>query len=606
MYKFLCLILIASAPLFSQAANPWQQHVDYQMEVQMDVNSNQFTGTQTLVYTNNSPDELDQVFYHLYFNAFQPGSMMDVRNLNLRDSDSRVKDRISKLKDDEIGFLKATALSQDGKAVEYMHKGSILQVKLASPIPPGGKTTLKMDFNGQVPLQIRRSGRDNREGIRLSMSQWYPKLAEYDHMGWHANPYIGREFHGVWGDFDVKLTLDASYTVAATGILQNKKEIGHGYTEAPVDVSGKENLTWHFKAENVHDFVWAADPNYKHVIYTEEGAPELHFFYVEDSATANWSELPAYTAKAFKIMARDVGKYPFAKYSVIQGGDGGMEYPMATLITGHRRLGSLVGVTVHELIHSWFQGVLATNESLYPWMDEGFTSYYSSRVVSELFERGDDPEMFAGSYQGYFALIEAGMQEPMTTHADHYNTNFAYGVNAYSKGTVLVHQLSYVIGQDAVERGMKAYFQKYKFRHPNEVDFRREMEKASGLELDWYFEYFVNSIHTVDYKIDEVKKGNGGTQVTLKRLGTMPMPVEVLVTLKDGSKERHYVPLRIMWGEKQAEGEGNWVAHEAWPWTNPTYTVDLPIKMKKIARMEIDPSRRMADTKRKNNIWKDE
>ncbi len=602
MYKILLFLLIAVSPVISQAANPWQQHVDYAMNVDMDVETNTFTGEQTIVYTNNSPDELNQVFYHLFFNAFQPGSMMDVRNLNLPDPDGRVKSRISKLKEDEYGRLQALSLTQDGQPVEFMHKGTILQVKLAKPIPSGGKTTFKMSFEGQVPLQIRRSGRDNNEGIRLSMSQWYPKLCEYDHMGWHANPYVGREFHGVWGNFDVKLTLDKDYVVAATGYLQNKDEIGHGYTKNPVDLSGKDKLTWHFKVENVHDFVWAADPNYKHVVYTEAGAPELHFFYVEDSLTGEWENLPGYTAKAFQIMAREVGKYPYDKYSVVQGGDGGMEYPMATLITGHRRLGSLVGVTVHELIHSWFQGALATNEALYSWMDEGFTSYYTHKVVKELFDQKDDPQM--GSYRSYMALVDAGMQEPMTVHSDHYNTNFAYGVNAYSKGTVLVHQLSYVIGQEAVDKGMKSYFSKYKFRHPDPIDFRREMERASGLELDWYFEYFVNTTETIDYEIAEVGKKKGGTEIQLKRVGNMPMPLEIVVTMKDGSTETHYVPIRILWGKKQPETDGKWVSHTEWPWTNPDYTLQIDTKLKQIERIEIDPSKRMADVKRKNGVWK--
>ena len=438
MHKKFLLILAIWFPVALAASPDWQQHADYRMEIDLDVKKNTFTGTQSLVYTNNSPDELNQVFYHLYFNAFQPGSMMDVRSRSLPDPDPRVKDRISKLKKKEVGRLVVTSLKQNGQDVNFEHKGTILHVLLAQPIRSGEKVTFQMEFEGQVPEQIRRSGRDNAEGIRYSMSQWYPKMCEYDHMGWHANPYIGREFHGVWGNFDVKIKLDPSYVVAATGVLQNKDDIGKGYTNTTVDVSGKDQVTWHFRAENVHDFVWTADPDYKHVVLREEGVPELHFFYqASDSATKEWSKLPEYTAQAFRIMNERVGKYPYPQYSVIQGGDGGMEYPMATLITGHRRLGSLIGVTVHEMIHSWFQGMLATNESLYPWMDEGFTSYYTHEVVAELLNN-EDPH--AGSYQGYKALVQAGMQEPMTVHADHYNTNFAYGVNAYSKGTVFCHQ----------------------------------------------------------------------------------------------------------------------------------------------------------------------
>ncbi len=190
-----------------QTSDPyyWQQHVDYKMEIDVDVKSYSYKGKQTLVYTNNSPDTLNRVYYHLYFNAFQPGSEMDIRSSTVPDSDQRVSDRISKLKPDEVGYIKVNSLKQNGENLKYETVGTILEVDLENAILPGGQGTFEMVFDAQVPIQIRRSGRNNREGVALSMAQWYPKLAEYDFEGWHADPYIGREFHGVWGDFDVKI-----------------------------------------------------------------------------------------------------------------------------------------------------------------------------------------------------------------------------------------------------------------------------------------------------------------------------------------------------------------------------------------------------------------
>ena len=174
----------------------WQQHADYKMEVDFDVEKYQYTGTQRLVYSNNSPDDLRRVYFHMYFNAFQPGSEMDIRLQNIKDPDRRMteddKSRIAGLAPDEIGYLRASSLKQDGKDVSFNLEGTVLEVQLANPIPSGGKSIFEMDFSGQVPLQIRRSGRNNSEGVALSMSQWYPKLAEYDFEGWHADPYIGR------------------------------------------------------------------------------------------------------------------------------------------------------------------------------------------------------------------------------------------------------------------------------------------------------------------------------------------------------------------------------------------------------------------------------
>lgn len=207
----------------------WQQRVDYQMEVRLDVKTHKLFGSQKLVYTNNSPDTLRKVYYHLYYNAFQPGSMMDVRSRTIADPDARVTDRISKLKDDEIGYQHILKLTQDGKEVKHKTIGTILEVELNKPLLPKMKTTFDMQFEAQVPVQIRRTGRNNREGIAYSMTQWYPKMAEYDHLGWHAYQYIAREFHGVWGDFDVKITIDPTFVVCGTGVLQNPHQIGHGY-----------------------------------------------------------------------------------------------------------------------------------------------------------------------------------------------------------------------------------------------------------------------------------------------------------------------------------------------------------------------------------------
>ncbi|NNL07999.1 MAG: M1 family peptidase, partial [Croceitalea sp.] len=262
-------LFILSAPNLNAQNNTsyWQQHVDYTMEVNMNVENYQYDGTQKLVYTNNSPDTLNRVYYHLYYNAFQPNSEMDVRLKSIQDGDGRMLDngnsRIETLKPNEIGYLHVKSLEQDGAPVVFNEEETILVVNLAKPILPGSKTTFTMNFEGQVPEQIRRSGRNSSEGVALSMSQWYPKLAEYDFEGWHPNPYIAREFHGVWGDFDVKITIDKDYTLGGTGYLQNPNEIGHGYQSPGTKVKTKgKTLTWHFKAPMVHDFMWAADNEY--------------------------------------------------------------------------------------------------------------------------------------------------------------------------------------------------------------------------------------------------------------------------------------------------------------------------------------------------------
>lgn len=604
---------IASISVISAQNNSyWQQHVDYTMQVDMDVKTYQYTGTQKLVYTNNSPDELDRVFYHLYYNAFQPGSEMDIRLQSIKDPDKRMmadgKSRISTLSESEMGYLHAESLSQDGVPVSFKEEGTILVVDLAKPIPSGGKTTLEMTFKGQVPLQIRRAGRNSSEGVALSMSQWYPKLSEYDFEGWHPNPYIAREFHGVWGDFDVKITLDKDYTVGGTGYLQNPQEIGHGYESPGTKVKTKgKTLTWHFKAPNVHDFMWAADPEYIHDVLEMENGPTLHFFYKNNpEIIENWKKLQPKTAETMQFFSNNIGKYPYEQYSVVQGGDGGMEYAMSTLITGEREFGSLVGVMVHEMAHSWFQHVLATNESKHEWMDEGFTSFISSLCMNEIMDQ-EKQNPFEGSYRGYFALVNSGLEMPQSTHADRYSTNFAYGISAYSKGAIFLSQLGYVIGQDKLMETIKKYYEDFKFKHPVPNDVIRTAEKVSGMELDWYLTDWTQTTNTIDYGIKNVAADGEKTKVTLERIGEMPMPLDILVVGADGTQETYYVPLRMMFGEKDNPYPNlERAVLEDWPWAFPSYEFTLDMPLENVKAIMIDPSQLMADVDGENNVYQAE
>ncbi|MBC7493669.1 MAG: M1 family peptidase, partial [Flavobacterium sp.] len=292
--KKIIILLLTVISSFAQKTTYWQQKVDYKMNVTMDVKTYQYKGSQELLYTNNSNDTLTRVFYHLYNNAFQPGSEMDARLQTIKDPDARMvvktkegdktiyTSRISTLKPNEFGFLHVTNFKQDGVAASVKEVETILEVTLAKPLLPGKKTKLTLDFNGQVPLQIRRSGRNSKEGVELSMSQWYPKLAEFDFEGWHADPYIAREFHGVWGNFDVSITIDKDYLLGGSGYLQNPNNIGFGYETKGVKVvhpTETKSLTWRFIAPNVHDFTWAADKNYLHDKVSGPNGTTLHFIY---------------------------------------------------------------------------------------------------------------------------------------------------------------------------------------------------------------------------------------------------------------------------------------------------------------------------------------
>ncbi len=609
--KIVFILLCGLTSLIAQNnTGYWQQHVDYTMDVEMDVENYQYTGTQKLVYTNNSPDKLSRVYFHLYFNAFQPGSEMDMRLQNIADPDGRMvtadkKSRIAALSPSEIGYLHATSLLQDGEVVDFSEEGTVLVVDLAKPIPSGGKTTFDMEFKGQVPVQIRRSGRNNKDGVALSMSQWYPKLAEYDIEGWHADAYIAREFHGVWGDFDVKLTIDKNYTVGGTGYLQNPNEIGHGYETPGTKVKTKgKTLTWHFKAPMVHDFMWAADPEYVHDTLQMENGPTLHFLYKNDEKfKETWEKVQPLTAKAVNFFNKNIGEYPYKQYSVIQGGDGGMEYAMSTLITGGDKPGSVVGTMIHELAHSWFQHVLATNEAKHEWMDEGFTSFISALCSNEILGKNKE-NPFEGSYKGYYYLVNSGKEQPQSTHADRYNENTPYGIAAYSKGAIFLSQLGYVIGQDKLMETVRKYYEDFKFKHPVPNDIKRTAEKVSGIELDWYLTDWTQTTNTIDYGIKEVVADEGKTKIVLERIGLMPMPLDILVVDSNGNQETYYVPLRMMRGEKENPYPSlKRTVLDDWAWASNTYEMIIDKPIENIVGIVVDPSKLMADVDQNNNIF---
>ena len=597
---FLISFFVMAPILFSQY---WQQKADYEMEIELDVSSAQFNGKQRILYTNNSPETLNKVFYHLYFNAFRPGSEMAERQKSSLDVNRRFKVIIDSIGPKSYGKIQVKNLKQNGILLNPIFSETILEVPLANPILPGESAVLDLEFSGQVPDLIRRSGKNSSEGVAFSMAQWYPKLAEYDIDGWNASPYLGREFHGVWGNFDVKITLDKNFTVAASGYLQNPEDIGKGYKKIKRSKSKKGKLTWHFIAPNVHDFTWAADKDYIHDIYPGPNNVKLHFFYKNNpSIIDNWKKLQPLTAELMEYFNSSIGDYPYKQYSVVQGGDGGMEYAMLTLITGERKFGSLVGVTAHELAHSWFQNILATNEMKHEWMDEGFTTYISTIATDKVLKEN---KIFPlrNAYLGYYNLALSGIEQPQQTNANRYAYNYAYESSAYNKGAVFLSQLGYIIGKENLNTSLKIYFEEFKFKHPTPRDFIRIAERVSGILLNWYLTDWTQTTNTIDYKISGVSKLDNKTIIDLERVGMMPMPLEILISFKNGNKQIHYVPIGIMRGEKKPYVDIEWILHNDWTWSTTNYKLIIDSPLDSIEKITIDSNNLMADIDKSNNYY---
>mgnify|MGYP001319870779 FL=1 len=571
----------------------WQQAVSYDMEVTLDSASHQYQGVAKVTYKNNSPETLDKVFWHLFFNAFQPGSMMDVRSRTIEDPDRRVGSRIVELPEEEWGWIHMERVKAFGQDADFDEDGTILVVDLPKALRPGKSVTFELAWTAQVPRQIRRSGWMNKEGVEYSMTQWYPRLCEFDHHGWHSNPYIGREFHGIWGDFEVTLDVPSGYVVAGTGVKTSEKTL-----EGP---QGTPRTQSTFEADDVIDFAWAADPDFI-VESVVVGDVDLNLVHqANPDIDSNWTALAGYAAKAMAFINEDIGPYAYPQYTVAQGGDGGMEYPMITLVTGERSLRSLVGVTVHEMAHSWFQAMVATNESLHEWMDEGFTSWAESRCMAHLFadpmKPSENPHGWA--YASYIRQHLSGKEEPLITHADHYRTNRAYGVGAYSKGEVLVEQLGAIVGPEVRDAAMRRYFKEWSFKHPGPHDFKRVVERESGLELDWYFQDMMHTTNAVDYQVSGVQVQNDSAVIQLARLGDMAMPQDLTLTWDDETTTSVHIPLVMMRGHRALrDGE---ILGGDWPWVDPNYELTLPTAGKRLKSVELNASGLVADVHPEND-----
>lgn len=608
------LLTVLALTSFAQRKTYWQQGVDYTMDIDVNEKTYQYDGKMKLKYSNNSGQELNKVYFHLYFNAFQPGSMMDERLKSIVDPDARMvtnsgtrekpifHSRIAALKPDQIGYQKIKSVKYNGQAVNFKEDGTILEVSLPAGIKDGSTVEFDLEWQAQVPEQIRRSGRNSREGIAFSMTQWYPKMAQFDEFGWHLDEYVGREFIAPFGNFDVTIHINKDYVIGSSGKLQNPSEVKGYVKNAKIKVNNKK-ATWHYKAENIHDFAWAADPKLVVDSAKTKGGVTVYTVYLptDQQVTDNWKTALGLAVDFFDFTGQHFGAYPWKTYTIVQGGDGGMEYGTATLITGGRNLKGLVGVIYHEAAHSWYQHLFGVNETVDEWMDEGFTSYIEELALTELFVRPTAKALnpIGSAYMAYYKLAKSGKEEPMSLLADYYNTNYAYSNEAYNKGAVLAEQLGYIIGKENLQKTFLKFYDIWKFKHPTPNDFKRVAEEVSGINLKWYFNLFINTTRTIDYSINTVSDNS----IELVNKSNLAMPIDLLVEYQDGSKELFYIPLREMRGEKPAEkydiyqGVKRTVLPD-WFWTKPTYTVPVS---KKVKSVKIDPTERLADINPEDN-----
>ncbi len=610
MNKGFFLLLTFFSGLFSAQQNAYyQQYAKYKMDIDVDAQNFTYTGNQTLTYTNNSPDELKVVYFHLYWNAFKAGSMMDQRVAGqAKNGDSRLQvngiSRLASIPVEEEGAQNIHWIKQNGKDLKFEIQETIMKVVLDKPLKPNSSTTFTMNWDAVIPKQIRRAGRNNREGIDMTVTQWYPKIAEYDYDGWATFDYVGREFHAPFSDYEINIKIDKEYVIGAGGTLENPLEV-KGYDQKASVKADKDNkATWKWTAKNMLDFAWAADRDYTVENFTILDGPKVFYVYQKSEKTKLWQESKPYVTKFFQIMNASFGRYPYPSYSFIQGGDGGMEYGMCTMILGEAAsLKGLLGLMIHEGGHSWNQQIMAYNESMRPWMDEGFTSYYESLVMHQILPpKEPEANPFVGSITNYRNFVKRGIEEPAVWFGDHHDNGSAYSFSTYVKGELFLVQLGYIMGEQNLTATMKEFYRQWNLKHPTDRDFLHIAQKVSGMDLKWFQNYWINTTKTIDYSVKNVEYGETSTTITLENKGQVPMPIDFSILTKDKKVVNYQIPLNMTHVWKTQDIYGDFRTLNYWPWTQKEYTLTIPYTKSQISALGIDFSQRLADVNVADNI----
>ena len=604
----------------------WQQEVKYNIEAALDPGKQTITGTETLDYKNNSPDVLNVVYFRLYWNLFTKGSYGEKYSI-------RNKQYYS-MPESGIRLLKFAVIENDGELLpEYAIDNTLMEVKLPKPLQPGESLKFSVGWVGKIPEGGCRTG---RQGKDYNIAQWYPQIATYDKHGWDKSQYLGpAEFYNEYGSFDVKLSIPKSYTLGYSGRLLNPEEVypdsvltrlkdseGNPETIRIADYSGtKWNdadtalVTWKFQAENVRDFAFSANEHYIWDVAHWSPGPgsadvAIHSLYFPDKAEF-WKNTAKYGQHTISFLSRHFGQYAYPNCFIVEGVvGGGMEYPGITFIGhyGDKEYHSPFGVVTHEVAHNWYPMMVGSDETYYAFMDEGFTTFLTALATEDYFGRHDNSFEWTEWYQRFFAfpnsderrgiqnnyfwLAKSGAEEPICTHAYRFEQGQA-GTSIYSKTAAVLFMLQYLLGDSTFESAMNLYFDRWKFKHPYPEDFYRVMEEAGGnRDLRWFFDQSINRTDRCDYGIsdfdyDRVSRDGVSfyrATVSVRRYQSAIMPVDVELTMDDGSKDTIWFPID-KWLNAEVERDT---------------VIDLP---RMPVKAEINPDGRILDINRLNNRY---
>jgi hypothetical protein len=556
-------LLLSTQITFAQEY--FQQKVDYSISVKLDDVRHMLMAEEAVKYTNNSTTVLNEIWFHLWPNAYKNNETAFAKAEILSGST-----KFQFASEKSRGFIDSLDFKVDGQSVKmeyHPEHQDICKITLNRALNPGETITITTPFRVKIP-----SSAFSRLGHYLQqyqLCQWYPKPAVFDRKGWHPMPYLNQgEFYSEFGNYEVSITVPENYVIASSGEMvanaeeQARIEANIAQTESWMKagmVPSKDTLrsasklkTVVYKLDNVHDFAWFTDKEYKikrgSVKLERSGRTVDTWIYFTPKNAKAWANGVSYVNDAVKYYSRWVGDYPYNVCKALDGAlsaGGGMEYPTITIISPTSDTTQLDEVIAHEVGHNWFYGILASNERDHPWMDEGTNSYYENRymrekypdhsLISTMLPDGLVKTLGLDKFNKYYLqtipyllCARNAIDQPLNLHSHDY-TSINYGTMIYMKTAVAYNYLAAYLGQEKFDAMMLAYFEKWKFKHPYPEDFRAHVEGFTSEKLDWFFDGLIESRKRVDYAIGAAKKTEKGYRVTVKNHGEIDGPVAISI-----------------------------------------------------------------------------
>ena len=599
----------------------WQQDVYYNIKANIDEETDIISGIEELTYWNNSPDNIEFVFFHLYQNAFQPDSYLDELQKENGKSPKYGKYELQKL---------GTVIHEiliNGQKVKTALDNTILKVYLPDTLKSSEKITFDIKFKTYFDSgEVRRRMKifDSFGNKHFNGVHWYPRISVYDaKFGWTTDQHLGKEFYGNFGCYDVELTFSSNYVVGATGFLQNREEVLPKKLREKLDIKNfkdkpwnsppsviteykkGERKTWKYHAENVHDFAFTADPTYR--IGEAWWNDKVCYALAQEPHASKWQNAAEYSAKVIQVFSEDFGMYTYHKMIVADARDG-MEYPMLTLDGGSDP--GYRGLLVHEIGHNWFFGQIGNNETYRALLDEGFTQFLTAwglnRIDGEYLVQNQSKNKYKAKHKKPLKAIDSRVYSSYISDATKYNdpviSTHSHGFNGalrhgggyrhvYYKTATMLYNLQYVLGDELFLNAMKYYFATWKIAHPYNNDFRNAIIQYTKVDLNWFFDQWLQSTKRIDYSVNVKNKENNKSEIEFRRKGRMQMPIDFRITANDGKIYNYHIPNNWFVKKTDATVLPKW---HGWDLIYPSYTTIVEIPSG-IDLVTIDPTYRLAD-----------